>query len=222
MSDTPETDALHKRKDFLLIDSYLMMVEHSAKLERERDRWKKAHDNQVNLKIIINDRPDMKERTKFVAKLIKERDGCREALETLQKDIETYYKYYKGSGAEKNITTTQMLNQILQTVLNYKPTKEEYDMEDMKRHCNHYIEALEEITKKNRKEETCQMIALKALGELTDENYQPELLIEENLKLRMQAEDLESKIVEYSIDKVCPIEERKLLDNADKHSKMYP
>jgi hypothetical protein len=48
------------------------------------------------------------------------------------------------------------------------------------------------------------MIALKALGELNDDNYQPELLIEENLKLKIQVEDLESKIVKYSIDKVFP------------------
>ena len=112
--------------------------------------------------------------------------------------------------------------------------------------------ALEEIAKKNRKAETCRLIALKALGELNDEDYQPELLIEENLKLRMQVEDLESKIVKYSIDTVfnpedVPLKDwegnpithcqdcgeywgyhheehckGKLLDNADKHSKMYP
>jgi formylmethanofuran dehydrogenase subunit E len=90
------------------------------------------------------------------------------------------------------------------------------------------------------------MIALKALGELDDSEYQPELLIEENLKLRIQVEDLESKIIKYSIDKVFPTEAQahplmhckdcgeywgyhheeyckgKLLDIADKHSKMYP
>lgn len=84
------------------------------------------------------------------------------------------------------------------------------------------------------------------------ENHHTELLIEENLKLRMQVEDLESKIVKYSIDTLfdpenVPLKDwegnpithcqdcgeywgyhheehckGKLLDNADKHSKMYP
>jgi hypothetical protein len=73
--------------------------------------------------------------------------------------------------------------------------------------------ALEEIAKKNRKAETCRLIALKALGRLND-NYQPELLIEENLKLKMKVEDLESQIINIALEKV--------LENADKHSKMYP
>lgn len=147
-----------------------------------------------------------------------------EALEALQGEIEMTYKYYAGFGTKKDLTATQMLNHILQTVPNYKTIKEEgHDLEDMKHQRDHYIKALEEITKKNRKAETCRMIALKALGELTDEDHQPELLIEENLALRMKVEDLESKIIGYSIDKVFPKEdEQKLLDNADKHSKMYP
>jgi hypothetical protein len=67
----------------------------------------------------------------------------------------------------------------------------------MKRHCAHYIESLQEIAKGNHKAETCCMIALKALGELDGGEYQPELLIEENLKLRMQLENLESKIASF-------------------------
>ena len=173
---------------------------------------------------------------------------AKEQLETLEKEIKVFYEYYAGFGAKKDLTTTQMLNHILQNVPNYKPTEAERDYEDLKRSCAHYITALQEITKKNRKAKTCQMIALKALGELTDEDHQPELLIEENLKLRMQVEDLESKIIEYTIDKVfIPLEDwernpithcqdcgeywgyhheeyckAKVLDNADKHSKMYP
>jgi hypothetical protein len=124
-----------------------------------------------------------------------------EKLETLEKEIEVFYEYYAGFGAKKGLTSTQMLNHILQSVPTYKPTKEEYDLEDMKRHCDHYIKALEEITKKNRKAETCRLIALKALGELTDEDYQPELLIEENLALRMKVEDLESQIINIALEK---------------------
>jgi hypothetical protein len=62
--------------------------------------------------------------------------------------------------------------------------------------------ALEEIAKKNRKAETCRLIALKALGELTDEDYQPELLIEENLALKMKVEDLESLIMNTTLKKI--------------------
>jgi hypothetical protein len=147
--------------------------------------------------------------TQTVKNLIKEANddkleawADREDLEALQAEIKEFYEYYAGFGAKKSLTTTQMLNHILQTVPNYKPTKEEYDLEDMKRHCDHYIKALEEITKKNRKAETCRLIALKALGELTDEDYQPELLIEENLALRMKVEDLESQIINIALEKV--------------------
>jgi hypothetical protein len=133
------------------------------------------------------------------------RDACTIAeteLETLQGEIEMTYRYYADFGAKKDLTTTQMLNHILKNVPNYKPTTEERDLEDMKRICDHYTKALEEIAKKNRKAETCRMIALKALGELNDDNHQPELLIEENLKLKMQVEDLESQIADIALDKV--------------------
>jgi hypothetical protein len=130
----------------------------------------------------------------------------REDLKALQAEIETFYEYYAGFGLKKNLTSTQMLNHILQKVPNYKPTKEEYDLEDMKRHCDHYIKALEEITKKNRKAETCRLIALKALGQLSDEDYQPELLIEENLALKMKVEDLESQIISSTLEKIFPTE----------------
>ena len=123
-------------------------------------------------------------------------------LETLQGEIEMTYRYYAGFGAKKDLATTEMLNHILRTVPNYKPTTKEHDLEDMKRICDLYVKALKEITKKNRKADTCRMIALKVLGELNDADYQPELLIEENLKLKMQVEDLESQIANIVIDKV--------------------
>jgi hypothetical protein len=202
-----------------------------------------------NLQAVVNgDAYNIKRLSEVNERLV---DACSISemeLETLQGEIEMTYRYYAGFGAKKDLTTTEMLNHILRTVPNYKPTKEEHDLEDMKRHCDHYIKALEEITKKNRKAETCRMIALKALGELDDSEYQPELLIEENLKLRIQVEDLESKIIKYSIDKVfIPLKDcdgnpithcqdcgeywgyhheeyckGKLLYTADKHSKMYP
>ena len=39
----------------------------NLKLERECNSWKASHDNQVKLKQIVSDRPDLKERAKLVA-----------------------------------------------------------------------------------------------------------------------------------------------------------
>lgn len=54
-----------------------------AKVTAERDKWKASHDNQVELKRILTDRPDLKERAASMQKLIAERDSLREQLETL-------------------------------------------------------------------------------------------------------------------------------------------
>lgn len=135
-----------------------------------------------------------------------------EELEALRGEIRMTYEYYAGFGVGKDLTTTQMLNHILKTVPNYKPTELEHDLEDMKRHCDHYIKALEEISKKNRKAETCRMIALKALGELDSNNYQPELLIEDNLALRMKVEDLECKLIGIAVEKVFPLKSAKMTE----------
>lgn len=56
---------------------YLELSRLCRKLVGERDEWKAAHDNQVKLKQIISDRPDLKERAKLVAELIEERDECK-------------------------------------------------------------------------------------------------------------------------------------------------
>ena len=42
MSDTPETDKLNGRLDYSLTDAYLLMTQHSRKMERERDKLRKA------------------------------------------------------------------------------------------------------------------------------------------------------------------------------------
>jgi len=70
--------------------------------------------------------------------------------------------------------------------------------------CLSYKESLEEIIKRPRKSETYRLIAQKALGLLSDDEYQPELLIEENLKLKMKIEDLESLIIDNALNKIYP------------------
>jgi hypothetical protein len=90
------------------------------KLERERDAWKAAHDNQVKLKQIISDRPDLKERAKRVAVLIEERDSWREAAyalgealppswEELQPPVEQLRKF-KEMVALQNEKTKKLLD----------------------------------------------------------------------------------------------------------------
>jgi hypothetical protein len=42
MSKTPETDELNGRLDYSLTDAYLLMTQHSRKIERERDVYANA------------------------------------------------------------------------------------------------------------------------------------------------------------------------------------
>ena len=108
-------DAAEKAKAYKRV-----LKETNARLKRERDSWKAAHDNQVELKRIISDRPDLKERAKLVAELIKERDGWREAAyslgeaipaswETLQPPAEQLRKF-KEMVALENEKTKKLLD----------------------------------------------------------------------------------------------------------------
>jgi hypothetical protein len=93
MSDrpTPETDAAEYlisvgRKN----DEWLVQSDFARKLERERDEareqtamWKANHDNQVSLKAMLMDRPDLGDRASRIAELIRERDEAREKYDNL-------------------------------------------------------------------------------------------------------------------------------------------
>jgi len=96
MSDTPETDAYRWNDD----RSICGWGQFAEKLERERDSWKAAHDNQVKLKRIISDRPDLKERAKLVAELIEERDGWREAAYALGEAIPASWEELQPPAAQ--------------------------------------------------------------------------------------------------------------------------
>jgi hypothetical protein len=85
---TPETDAAW---DKYIIHPYtygagdLRIL--AQKLERERDEarkqaamWKANHDNQVSLKAMLMERPDLGDRASRIAQLIRERDEAREQL----------------------------------------------------------------------------------------------------------------------------------------------
>jgi hypothetical protein len=79
---------------------YLELSRLCRKLVRERDEWKAAHDNQVKLKQIISDRPDLKERAKLVAELIEERDGWREAAYSLGEAIPASWEELQPPAAQ--------------------------------------------------------------------------------------------------------------------------
>lgn len=77
-TNTPETDA------HMLGGSYSFDVDFARRLKRERDdaraeaaHWKANHDNQVKIKSILIQRPDLGDRSQRIEKLIKERDEAR-------------------------------------------------------------------------------------------------------------------------------------------------
>jgi hypothetical protein len=99
-SDTPETDAYRWNDD----RSICGWGQFAEKLERERDSWKAAHDNQVKLKQIISNRPDLKERAKLVAELIKERD---EALDNNYQITKMALEFRRELCAIKDVNNTR-------------------------------------------------------------------------------------------------------------------
>ena len=89
MTDTPETDEATLRAIDIEgggeFDAVHVQV--SKRLERERDgarkdadTWKASHDNQVALKAMLMERPDLGDRASRIAELIRERDEIRAQL----------------------------------------------------------------------------------------------------------------------------------------------
>ena len=85
---TPETDAFFLKRG-VWSDEILAFC---RKIERERDEarelaamWKANHDNQVSLKAMLMDRPDLGDRSSRIAELIRERDEVREKCSKLEK-----------------------------------------------------------------------------------------------------------------------------------------
>jgi hypothetical protein len=142
-------------------------------------------------------------------------------LQSLEKAIKTHYDYYKGFAAKKHLSSIEMLDTLF-SLCNHVDTKENEhpvndnrklhgelakcikDSENIENECNRYKAALEEIVKRPRKSDTCKLIAQQALGLLSDDDYQPELLIEENLALKIKIEDLQAVIDSELLDKVFP------------------
>ena len=88
MNDAPETDAEAITPSGFEADE--VSAEFARKLERERDEarkqaamWKANHDNQVSLKAMLMDRPDLGDRASRIAELIRERNEVQEKYDTL-------------------------------------------------------------------------------------------------------------------------------------------
>ncbi len=62
-----------------LSDLVQSLKKEKEELTKERDKWKASHDNQVNLRRILMDRPDLKERANLVQKLIEEKEDSFKA-----------------------------------------------------------------------------------------------------------------------------------------------
>ena len=78
---TPETDNCARVYQAAgMPAAHRVLSDLCQKLELERDKWKAAHDNQVNLKRMLMNRPDLKERSVMIEKLIAERDKAKELL----------------------------------------------------------------------------------------------------------------------------------------------
>ena len=68
------------------MDSHERIV---ADLRIDRDKWKANHDNQVMLKRIISERPDLRDRALLVAKLITNRDKAVKLLQAHVTDCQS-------------------------------------------------------------------------------------------------------------------------------------
>lgn len=85
---TPETDNFITSQNYSPTDHQWRNF--ARKLERERDEalrnaamWKANHDNQVALKAMLMERPDLGDRAARIAELIRERDEVQKAVNGL-------------------------------------------------------------------------------------------------------------------------------------------
>ena len=135
-------------------------------------------------------------------------------LQSLEKAIKTHYDYYKGFAAKKHLSSIQMLDALFSLCDAHDAKENEHLINDNRKlhgelaklvkrindadakenERDHYKAALEEIIKRPRRSETCRLIAQQALGLLNDDRQQPELLMEENLALKIKIEDLQAVI----------------------------
>lgn len=91
-TDTPETDAAEK---MAFSQEYMVPTEFARKLERELNearreasKWKANHDNQVAIKSVLIQRPDLGDRAQRIEALIKENEAMRETRTELNQRLQ--------------------------------------------------------------------------------------------------------------------------------------
>ena len=65
----------------------------TAPLQKEIDKWKASHDNQVKLRRMLMDRPDLKERATLVSGLIEENQKLQKEIERLRGEVEKAWRW---------------------------------------------------------------------------------------------------------------------------------
>ena len=78
-----EEDAAHYHKLSALRLEYVKMKERVEAAEKDRDFWKDSHDNQVKLKHILMDRPDLKERSESMTQLALQLEMAKDHVQML-------------------------------------------------------------------------------------------------------------------------------------------
>jgi hypothetical protein len=99
-------EELHKqlvRYDQLFDEAEKNRIERDEAMEQAA-MWKANHDNQVSLKAMLMDRPDLGDRASRIAELIRERDEAREALRKAIIFVDAYEPHSPITEAEHNET----------------------------------------------------------------------------------------------------------------------
>ena len=97
MSDTPRTDIMASGNSDPSADEYADLLEFTRQLERESNQWKASHDNQVELKRILTDRPDLGDRAASMQKLLTQREALAAELQ--------YFVDRVDAGTARSVTT---------------------------------------------------------------------------------------------------------------------
>lgn len=76
------------------------LIEQLAAMTKDRDMWKANHDNQVEIKKAVLDRPDLADRARTILKLVEERDDLRLDLANKAAEVEVLKKEVEKQKAE--------------------------------------------------------------------------------------------------------------------------
>jgi hypothetical protein len=79
-------------EEYVPVQIQLAINSATAPLQKEIDKWKASHDNQVKLRRMLMDRPDLKERAKLVSGLTEENQKLQKEIERLRGEVEKAWR----------------------------------------------------------------------------------------------------------------------------------